>query len=328
MNRAEGYLRRKWFNRLMLVLCGCAAVITIIFLVLILGYTLINGITYFNLDFITQAAKPVGESGGGMRDEIFGTFILVGLASVIALPVGLLAGIFLAEFAGPKMASAIRFSADILAGVPSIIVGVFAYALLVRPMHSYSALSAGVALAIIMIPVVARTAEESLRLVPGSQREAALALGISRWRMILGVIIPGAMTGIVTGIMLAVARVAGETAPLIFTALGSAFGVQGLDKPIGALTKAVNISGAVSPAILATASMMPVTSPVTAPGRITLTIDLHLVTPSARAASRIELGTRRKDSSAVRATMGIMIIAKATPAESAEYECIGRTRIA
>ncbi|MCX6001645.1 MAG: phosphate ABC transporter permease PstA [Chloroflexi bacterium] len=235
MNRTEGYLQRRWFNRLMLVLCGCAAAITIIFLILILGYTVINGITYFNLDFITQAAKPVGESGGGMRDEIFGTFILVGLASVIALPIGLLAGIFLAEFAGPKMASAIRFAADILAGVPSIIVGVFAYALLVRPMHSYSALSAGVALAIIMIPVVARTAEESLRLVPGSQREAALALGISRWRMILGVIIPGATTGIVTGIMLAVARVAGETAPLIFTALGSAFGVQGLTVPIGAL---------------------------------------------------------------------------------------------
>jgi len=235
MIRTEGYLRRKWFNRLMLVVCGCAAVITIIFLVLILGYTLVNGISYLNLDFITQSAKPVGEPGGGMRDEIFGTFILVGLASVIALPVGLLAGIFLAEFAGPKMASAIRFSADILAGVPSIIVGVFAYALLVRPMQSYSAISAGVALAIIMIPVVARTAEESLRLVPGSQREAALALGISRWRMILGVIIPGAMTGIVTGIMLAVARVAGETAPLIFTALGSAFGVQGLTVPIGAL---------------------------------------------------------------------------------------------
>ncbi|MCX5997805.1 MAG: phosphate ABC transporter permease PstA [Chloroflexi bacterium] len=235
MKRTEGYLRRRWFNRLMLVLCGCAAAITIIFLVLILGYTVINGVTYFNLDFITQAAKPVGESGGGMRDDIFGTFILVGLASAIALPVGLLAGIFLAEFAGPKMASAIRFAADILAGVPSIIVGVFAYALLVRPLHSYSALSAGVALAIIMIPVVARTAEESLRLVPGSQREAALALGISRWRIILGVIIPGATTGIVTGIMLAVARVAGETAPLIFTALGSAFGVQGLTVPIGAL---------------------------------------------------------------------------------------------
>jgi phosphate transport system permease protein len=227
--------RRGLFNRLMLILCGCAAVIVIMFLVLILGYTLVNGISYLSLDFITQPAKPVGEAGGGMRDDIYGTFILVGLASVIALPVGLMAGIFLAEFAGPKAASVIRFAADVLAGVPSIIVGVFAYALLVRPMHSYSALSAGVALAIIMIPVVARTAEESLRLVPNSQREAALALGISRWRMTLGVIVPGAITGIVTGIMLAVARIAGETAPLIFTALGSAFGVQGLMEPIGAL---------------------------------------------------------------------------------------------
>lgn len=235
MNLTRGYLRRRWLNRLMLVLCGCAAAVTIIFLVLILGYTLVSGISYFNLDFITQPSRPVGEPGGGMRDEIFGTLILVGLASIIALPVGLMAGVFLAEFAGPKMASTIRFAADILAGVPSIIVGVFAYALLVRPMQSYSALSAGVALAIIMVPVVARTAEESLRLVPNSQREAALALGISRWRMILGVIIPGAVTGIVTGIMLAVARVAGETAPLIFTALGSAFGVQGLAEPIGAL---------------------------------------------------------------------------------------------
>ena len=235
MKPARGYLRRRWLNRLMLVLCGCAAAVTIIFLVLILGYTLVNGLAYFNLDFITQPSRPVGEPGGGMRDEIFGTLILVGLASAIALPVGMLAGVFLAEFAGPRMASAIRFAADILAGVPSIIVGVFAYALLVRPMQSYSALSAGVALAIIMVPVVARTAEESLRLVPGSQREAALALGINRWRMILGVVIPGAVTGIVTGIMLAVARVAGETAPLIFTALGSAFGVQGLTEPIGAL---------------------------------------------------------------------------------------------
>jgi phosphate transport system permease protein len=146
-----------------------------------------------------------------------------------------MAGIFLSDIAGPRSAAVIRFAADILAGVPSIIVGVFAYALLVRPLHSYSAISAGVALAIIMIPVVARTAEESMRLVPNSQREAALALGISKWRMILGVIVPGAATGIITGIMLAVARVAGETAPLIFTALGSAFGVQRLTEPIGAL---------------------------------------------------------------------------------------------
>jgi phosphate transport system permease protein len=133
------------------------------------------------------------------------------------------------------LTSMVRFVADILAGVPSIVVGVFAYAIVVRPMHSYSAVSAGIALAIIMIPVVARTAEESMRLVPNSMREAALALGITRWRSVVGVVIPGAITGIVTGIMLAVARIAGETAPLIFTALGNAFGFDGLDKPIGAL---------------------------------------------------------------------------------------------
>jgi len=219
----------------MLGLSSCAAGFGILILALILGYTLANGIAFLNLDFLTQAAKPVGEVGGGMRNEIFGTLILVALGSILALPVGLMAGIFLSEFGGPKMAASIRFVADILAGVPSIVVGVFAYAIVVRPMHSYSALSAGVALAIIMIPVIARTAEEALRLVPNSMREAALALGITRWRAVVGVIIPGALTGIVTGIMLAVARIAGETAPLIFTALGSQFGFQGLLKPIGAL---------------------------------------------------------------------------------------------
>lgn len=219
----------------MLGLSSCAAGFGILILALILGYTLANGIAFLNLDFLTQAAKPVGEVGGGMRNEIFGTLILVALGSILALPVGLMAGIFLSEFGSPKMAASIRFVADILAGVPSIVVGVFAYAIVVRPMHSYSALSAGMALAIIMIPVIARTAEEALRLVPNSMREAALALGITRWRAVVGVIIPGALTGIVTGIMLAVARIAGETAPLIFTALGSQFGFQGLLKPIGAL---------------------------------------------------------------------------------------------
>jgi phosphate transport system permease protein len=229
------YLQRKWFNWLMLGLSSAAAGLTILILALILGYTLAHGIAFLNLDFLTQAAKPVGEAGGGMRNEILGTLILVALGSIIALPIGLMAGIFLAEFASPKAAAAVRFVADILAGVPSIVVGVFAYSIVVRPMHSYSALSAGVALAIIMIPIVARTAEESLRLVPNSMREAALALGITRWRAIVGVVIPGAITGIVTGVMLAVARIAGETAPLIFTALGSQFGVQDLLNPIGAL---------------------------------------------------------------------------------------------
>jgi phosphate transport system permease protein len=229
------YLRRKWTSRLMLGLSGTAAGIAILMLGLILGYTLVQGAKSLNLDFFLQAAKPVGQVGGGMRNEIIGTLILIGLGSIIALPVGLMAGMFLAEFANARLAAAVRFAADILAGVPSIVVGVFAYAIIVHPLHSYSALSAGIALAIIMIPIIARTAEESLRLVPHSMREAALALGITRWRAVIGVVIPGAMTGIVTGIMLGVARIAGETAPLLFTALGSQFGFQGLLNPIGAL---------------------------------------------------------------------------------------------
>ena len=176
----QGYSRRKWINGVMLGLSSAAAGIAILILALILGYTLVRGISYLNLDFLTQAAKPVGEVGGGMRNEILGTLILVGLGSLFALPIGLLAGIFLSEYASPKVAATVRFMADILAGVPSIVVGVFVYAIMVRPMHSYSALSGGVALAIIMIPVVARTAEESLRLVPNTMREAALALGITR----------------------------------------------------------------------------------------------------------------------------------------------------
>jgi phosphate transport system permease protein len=231
----HGYSRRKWSNRIVLILSGIAAGLAIMVLVLILGYALVRGASALNLDFLTQAAKPVGEVGGGMRNEILGTLILVALGSLFALPIGLLAGIFLAEFASPRMAASVRFAADILAGVPSIVVGVFAYAIVVRPMLSYSAFAAGIALAIIMIPIVARTAEESLRLVPNSMREAALALGITRWRAVLSVIVPGALTGIITGIMLAVARIAGETAPLLFTALGSFWGFRGLFRPIGAL---------------------------------------------------------------------------------------------
>jgi phosphate transport system permease protein len=231
----RGHTRRKTTNYLMLGLSWTAAIIAIVLLVLILGYTLFHGVAYINLDTLTNPAKPPGEPGGGLRDDIIGTLVLMVIGSLIALPIGLMSGIFLSEFGGPRTASIVRFVADILAGVPSIIVGIFAYAVIVRPLHSYSAFSAGVALAIIMIPVVARTAEEAMRLVPNSMREAALALGITRWRSVIGVVMPGAITGIVTGIMLAVARIAGETAPLIFTAFGSYFGFDGLDKPIGAL---------------------------------------------------------------------------------------------
>lgn len=220
----------------MLGLCGAAAALAIVILGLIMGYVLVNGLSFVNLSFLTHAAEPTGVPGGGMRDEIIGTFLLVGIASVFALPMGLMTGIFLGEFGTPRVAGVVRFVADVLTGVPSIVVGVFVYAIVVEPMGTFSALAGGVALAIIMVPVVARTAEESLRLVPNSMREAALALGVTRWRAVLAVIIPGALTGIATGIMLAVARIAGETAPLLFTALGNSFGFQGLAKPVGALS--------------------------------------------------------------------------------------------
>jgi len=232
---SSNLVARKWFNRFMLGLCALGAGLAIVFVCLMLGYILIQGVSFFNLDFLTHTAAPIGQTGGGMRNEIIGTLILVGLGSLIAVPLGMMTGIFLSEFANPLVASGVRFAADILAGVPSIVVGVFAYAIIVRPLHSYSAFSAGAALAIIMIPIVARTTEESMRLVPNSLREAALALGITRWRSVLSVVIPGAITGIATGIMLGVARIAGETAPLIFTAFGNSFGFDGLGKPIGAL---------------------------------------------------------------------------------------------
>ncbi len=219
----------------MLTLCALGAAAAIVILALIVGYIVANGAAYLNLDLFTQASRPAGELGGGIRNELIGSLILVVLGSAIALPVGLMAGMFLSDFGKPGLAAGVRFAADVLSGVPSIVVGVFAYAIVVRPMHSYSALAGGIALAIIMIPVVARTAEEALRLVPNSMREAALALGITRWRAMLGVVVPGALTGIVTGTMLAVARIAGETAPLLFTALGNNFGFQGLLKPVAAL---------------------------------------------------------------------------------------------
>jgi phosphate transport system permease protein len=233
--KEQGYSRRKWLSRTMLILTGLAAGLAIAVVCLILGYILVRGLNYINLDFLTKTAAPIGAADGGMRNEILGTFILVGIGALIAIPIGLMAGIFLSEYSSPKTGAVVRFAADILAGVPSIVVGIFAYAILVKPMHSYSAISAGVALAIIMIPIFARTTEEAMLLVPSTMREAALALGITRWRSVVSVVIPGALTGIVTGAMLGVARIAGETAPLIFTALGNAFGYDGLNKPIGAL---------------------------------------------------------------------------------------------
>lgn len=227
--------RRKLMNIAMVSLSGLAAALAALVLLLILAYVVAKGAPALSLKFFTSLPAPVGEAGGGMANAVVGTVILVAIACLLGLPLGVGAGVFLSEYAGPRMGDAIRFTADVLTGVPSIVIGVFVYALVVLPMGSFSALAGGVALAIIVIPIVARTSEEALRLLPLSIREAALALGIPRWRTVISVVIPGALRGLTTGASLAVARAAGETAPLLFTAFGNRFWQSGLDQPIAAL---------------------------------------------------------------------------------------------
>jgi len=227
--------RRNARSRFAYLLCVFSAVLALIPLVMIISYVIFQGASALNLDFLTQLPKPVGETGGGMGNAIVGSLILVGIASVIGLPVGILAGAYLAEFRSPRLSWLVRLLADILSGVPSIIVGVFVYALLVLTMKRFSALAGGVALGIMMLPTVARTTEEMLRMVPDSLREASLALGIPRWRTIISIVIKTAGGGILTGIMLAIARISGETAPLLFTALNSRTWPVGLDQPVASL---------------------------------------------------------------------------------------------
>ena len=213
--------RRKLFSGLFEILCGLAVVVALIPLVMILFYVIKEGFGALNLDFFIRMPKPVGESGGGMANAIVGTLILIGIAALFAVPIGCLCGIHLAEYPGTKFSSVVRFAADVLNGVPSIVVGIFAYGLLVLPVKRFSAIAGGVALGLLMIPIVVRTTEELLRLVPGGLREGALALGATRSRAVFGVIVPAALPGILTGILVALARVAGETAPLLFTTLGN-----------------------------------------------------------------------------------------------------------
>ncbi len=205
-------------------------------LILIFAYSLIQGLGALNLDFFLQMPKPVGEEGGGMANAIVGTGILIGLGALIGLPVGILAGIYLAEYGDSPFGTAVRFLADVLSGIPSIVVGVVAYILIVLPMGHFSALAGGVALAILMVPTITRTTEEMIRLVPQSFREAGLALGIPRWKTTLRIVLPTALKGITTGILLALARAAGETAPLLFTALGNRFWSTSIMNPIASLT--------------------------------------------------------------------------------------------
>lgn len=226
--------RRKWTNMVMTSLTALCALFAVCVLLLILGYIAYQGVTAINWQFLTTAYKPLGE-GGGIGHAILGSLILLALASAIGLPLGIACGVYLAEFGDGWFASIVRFVTDTLTGVPSIIVGVFVYALLVLPTKHYSAFAGGVALALVMIPIVARTTEEMIRLVPTSLREGALALGAPQWKVTTGVVLPAAASGITTGAMLAIARVSGETAPLLLTVLGSRFYSWHLDMPIASL---------------------------------------------------------------------------------------------
>jgi phosphate transport system permease protein len=199
-----------------------------------------------NLEFFTHLPVPVGEPGGGMANAIVGTLMLVGLAALMAIPIGVVSGVYISEYAGTWFASAVRFAADTLNGVPSIVIGMFAYAVAVLPFKQFSALAGGFALGVMMIPIIARTTEELLLLVPGSMREGALALGATRSRAVFSVVLPAALPGIVTGIMLALARIAGETAPLLFTAFNNRFFTTALTQPISSLTVQV-FTYAISP---------------------------------------------------------------------------------
>jgi phosphate transport system permease protein len=221
------------------IVSGLAVLATIIViapLVAILLYLLKQGVTSLNWDFFTKIPVPAGESGGGMENAIVGSGVVLALASLIGIPLGIGAGIYLAEYAGStRMGNLVRFTADVLNGVPSIVMGIAIYALIVLPQKHFSAFAGGVVLGVMMVPTVTRTTEEMLRMVPHAIREAALGLGVPAWRSVLTITVRTASAGIVTGCMLAFARVAGETAPLLFTAFGNAFQSTSLNEPIAAL---------------------------------------------------------------------------------------------
>jgi phosphate transport system permease protein len=222
-------------NLVVIGACVLAACLVVLPLVLIMGYLLANGVAGLNLAFFTHMPKPVGEAGGGMANAIVGTLLVVGTAALMALPLGIAAGVYLAEYGRGRFSTLVRYTTDVLSGVPSIVVGVVAYGLVVVPMGRFSGLAGSVALAILMLPPIIRATEEMVRLVPQSYRQAALALGAPRWKTTQQIVLPAAKAGIVTAGMLAVARAAGETAPLLFTALGNRFWSLRMDQPIATL---------------------------------------------------------------------------------------------
>jgi phosphate transport system permease protein len=236
VQRRTGIPARRLTDRVMTAVCLAAVLLAVAPLASVLVYTVIQGASAINWAFFTHLPAPVGETGGGMANAIMGTLELIALAACVGVPIGVLGGLFLAELGGGRLGWWIRFTADVLNGIPSIVIGVFVYALVVMPMKRFSALAGGLALGFIMIPLVMRTTEEMVRLVPRSLREAALALGTPWWRTILRVVLRTATTGVTTGVMLAVARVGGETAPLLFTAFNNPYWSTKLDRPIASLT--------------------------------------------------------------------------------------------
>lgn len=231
----RSYAYRRTVDRLVRGACVAASAIALLPLFLVLYYVTARGVGGLDLDFFTELPKPVGETGGGAANAIVGSLELVGLACLFGIPPGVLAGVYLAEFGATKFGRVVRFAADVMAGVPSITVGIFVYSLIVLRTKQFSAYAGGVALAVIMLPTVTRTTEELLRLVPEALREAALGLGVSKWRTTLSIVLRTAAPGVATGIMLAVARVAGETAPLLFTSFSNRFWANGLNQPTASL---------------------------------------------------------------------------------------------
>jgi phosphate transport system permease protein len=221
---------------LMRGLCAGAALCAAAVLLLLLGHVIIQGAPALSIGLLTALPTPLGVPGGGIAHAVVGSAVMVGIGCLWGIPLGIGAGIFLAEYAGPRVGSVVRFTADVLTGVPSIVIGIFAYTIVVVPMGGFSGVAGAVSLGIITLPIVARTTEEVLRLVPSELREASLALGVPRWRTVLSILIPTASAGVLTGSILALARVAGETAPLIFTALGNNFFSVDPTEPMAAMT--------------------------------------------------------------------------------------------
>jgi phosphate transport system permease protein len=243
MSRTSG---RKLLSALFVAFCALSVLTALVPVALILFFVVSQGIQALNLDFFRHMPTPVGEPGGGMANAIVGTLILTSLGSVFAVPIGILSGVHMSEYAGSRFASSVRFAADALNGVPSIVIGIFVYGIAVLPFKQFSAMAGGLALGIMMIPIIARTTEELLLLVPGAMREGALALGATRARAVFTVVLPAALPGIITGVVLALARIAGETAPLLFTAFNNRFFTMKLNQPISSLTVQV-FTYAISP---------------------------------------------------------------------------------